>query len=69
MIPDQEFRLGTQIFLSIFLDWLVKNQGLSIIMPSYTPKGNITELEKFLSVLGDVQYLWAVGESIYLWSD
>ena len=52
VIPDQEFKAGPKYSFPVFLDWLVKNQGLSIIMPSYTPKGNITELEKFLSVPG-----------------
>lgn len=59
VIPDQEFEAGTKYSLPIFVDWLLKNQGLSVIIPSYSPT-NPTELEKALNypVLSNVLGRW-----------
>jgi len=49
IIPEKEFKAGFHRSFPILLDWLVKNQGLAIVLPSYSPK-NPTALEKFLSL-------------------
>jgi len=60
VIPDTEFAAGMKYSLPIFLDWLVKNQGLGIIMPSYTPEGEVTTLQKVLSapVISNILGRW-----------
>jgi hypothetical protein len=50
IIPDQEFKAGWKYSLPIFLDWLVKQQGGGIVVPSFTPQGDQTELQKFLNL-------------------
>lgn len=60
IIPDAEFKAGVKYSLPIFLNWLVKNQGLSIVIPNYVPKGDVTTLEKILNlpVLSNIVGRW-----------
>jgi hypothetical protein len=48
IIPDTEFKAGPNHSFPIMLNWLVKNQGLGIMFPSYSPD-NPTGLEKVLN--------------------
>jgi hypothetical protein len=59
VIPDTEFKAGIKYSLPILLQWLVKNQGLGIIFPSYKPD-DPTELEKILTapVLSNILGRW-----------
>ena len=50
IIPDQEFSAGFKYSFPIFLKWLSANQGLNVVLPSYTPEGNMTTLEKILNL-------------------
>jgi hypothetical protein len=38
VIPDTEFEAGAKYSFPIFMDWLIKQQGAGIILPSYTPQ-------------------------------
>lgn len=60
IIPDDEFKAGFKYSFPIFMDWLMKNQGLGIVVPSYTPKGEVSELEKVLNapVLSNIVGRW-----------
>ena len=59
VIPDTEFKAGPKYSLSIFLDWLAKNQGLGILFPSYQPD-DPTDLQKVLNapVLSNILGRW-----------
>jgi hypothetical protein len=48
VIPDLEFRAGTEESLPVLLDWLAKNQGLGIMFPQYVPD-KPTGLQKILT--------------------
>jgi len=48
VIPDKYFKAGVKESAPIFIDWLLKQQGLGIVMPTYTPEGDLTTLEKIL---------------------
>jgi hypothetical protein len=51
VIPDTEFKAGWKRSLPIFLDWLAKQQGLTIILPKdYFTLTEPTSLEKFLNL-------------------
>ncbi|KKT30395.1 MAG: hypothetical protein UW18_C0017G0020, partial [Microgenomates group bacterium GW2011_GWF1_44_10] len=50
IIPDAAFKAGPKYSFPIFMDWLIKNQGAGVIMPSYTPEGDLTNLEKILNL-------------------
>jgi len=49
VIPDQEFQAGPQYSLPIFVNWLLQNQGLGILIPSYVPN-DPTTLQKVLNL-------------------
>ena len=78
IIPETEFKAGFTHSLPILMDWLVKNQGLGIIVPNYKPK-DPTDLEKTLNApfisnilgrwlkvgnYGEVESLREVGEGL-----
>lgn len=48
IIPDTEFKAGFKYSLPLFVDWLAKNQGAGIMLPSYVPK-DPTKLQQVLS--------------------
>lgn len=48
VIPDTEFNAGFSYSLPLFVDWLVKQQGSGVVLPSYVPK-NPTKLQEALS--------------------
>lgn len=60
VIPDAEFAAGMKYSLPIFLNWLAQNQGLGIILPSYTPPGELTTLQKILGapVISNILGRW-----------
>jgi hypothetical protein len=59
IIPEKEFKAGFSRSFPILLDWLIKSQGLNVMLPSYNPK-NPTALEKFLSlpVISNIAGRW-----------
>ena len=78
IIPETEFKAGSTHSFPILMDWLVKNQGLGIIVPNYKPK-DPTDLEKTLNApfisnilgrwlkvgnYGEVESLREVGEGL-----
>jgi len=50
IIPDTTFKAGFKYSFPVMLDWLKNSQGLTIILPSYTPEGEMTQLEKILNL-------------------
>jgi len=50
IIPDTTFKAGFKYSFPVMLEWLKNNQGLTIVMPSYTPDGEMTNLEKILNL-------------------
>lgn len=50
VIPDTEFNAGFKYSFPIMLKWLANNQGASIVMPAYQPKGDLTKLEQVLNL-------------------
>lgn len=48
IIPDTEFKAGYKESFPIFMDWLIKNQGLGMFYPSYQPD-DPTQLDKILT--------------------
>lgn len=51
IIPDLEYKAGYKYSFPIFLDWLIKNQGGGIILPSYKPSATeVTNLEKAINL-------------------
>lgn len=61
VIPETEFQAGYKESAPIFLDWLIKNQGMGIVMPS-KHYGDLppTDLEKLLEapILSNVLGRW-----------
>lgn len=59
IIPDTQYKAGFKYSFPIFMDWLLKNQGLGIMFPSYKPD-NPTTLEKLLNapVLSNIIGRW-----------
>lgn len=60
IIPDTEFQAGTKYSFPVFMKWLLQNQGLGIILPNYTPDGELSNLEKLvnLPVLSNILGRW-----------
>lgn len=59
IIPDTEFKAGYKYSAPIFLNWLMQNQGLGVVTPSFSVD-NPTDLEKImqLPVAGNVLSRW-----------
>lgn len=60
IIPDTEFQAGVKYSAPIMFNWLLQNQGLGIIAPSYTPSGDLSTLEKIVSapILSNIIGRW-----------
>lgn len=60
VIPDTEYKAGFQRSFPIFMDWLVKQQGAGIVVPTFTPQGEMTDLQKTLNtpVLSNILGRW-----------
>lgn len=60
IIPDTEFEAGYKRSFPIFMDWLAKQQGAGIVVPSFKPQGEQTDLQKFLNlpVLSNLTGRW-----------
>lgn len=59
VIPEQEFNAGFQYSFPIFATWLLQNQGLGIVIPSFSPE-NPTDLQRILNlpVLSNIAGRW-----------
>lgn len=59
VIPDAEYKAGFKYSFPIFRDWLIKNQGAGIVLPSLTDK-NPTILEQGLAlpVISNIAGRW-----------
>lgn len=59
IIPDTEFKAGYKESFPIFMDWLIKNQGLGMFYPSYQPD-DPTQLDKLLTapVIANILGRW-----------
>lgn len=60
VIPQTEFNAGPEKSFPILLEYLAKQNGLGIIIPSYTPGAGATELEKTINlpVLSNILGRW-----------